>query len=139
MLVDAMTVRIVQKPNSLDTILATNLNGDILSDLAAALAGSIRIAPPTNLDPTRQNLSMFKPFHGGAPDIAGKGVANPVGIIWSAAEMLRWLCSDAASRLTSGDREGLRKRVHDARSWGKCRYKTDGQGDSRPTKLRCKR
>lgn len=92
-----MTVRIVQKPNSLDTILATNLNGNILSDLAAALAGSIRIARPTNLDPTRQNLSMFEPIHRGAPDIAGKGVANPVGIIWSAAEMLQWLCGDAAS------------------------------------------
>jgi isocitrate/isopropylmalate dehydrogenase len=101
MLVDAMTVRMVQKPDSLDTILATNLHGDILSDLAAALAGSIGIAPSSNLDPTRQNPSMFEPIHGSAPDIAGKGVANPVGMIWSAAEMLRWLGEDAASRLIS--------------------------------------
>ena len=140
MLVDAMTVRMVQKPDSLDTILATNLHGDILSDLAAALAGSIGIAPSSNLDPTRQNPSMFEPIHGSAPDIAGKGVANPVGMIWSAAGMLRWLGEDAASRLIcSGDQEGLCKRVHDARSWGKCRYKTGGQGDSGPTMFLCER
>jgi len=91
MLVDAMTVRMVLKPASLDTIVATNLHGDILSDLAAALGGSIGIAPSSNLDPTRKNPSMFEPIHGSAPDIAGKGVANPVGAFWSAAEMVRWL------------------------------------------------
>lgn len=91
MLVDAMTVRMVLKPETLDTIVATNLHGDILSDLAAALSGSIGIAPSSNLDPTRKNPSMFEPIHGSAPDIAGKGVANPVGAFWSAAEMVRWL------------------------------------------------
>ncbi|KAJ4287797.1 hypothetical protein N0V90_012501 [Kalmusia sp. IMI 367209] len=91
MLVDAMTVRMVLNPSSLDTIVATNLHADILSDLAAALSGSIGIAPSSNLDPTRQNPSMFEPIHGSAPDIAGKGVANPVGAFWSAAEMLKWL------------------------------------------------
>ncbi|KAJ9150906.1 Tartrate dehydrogenase [Pleurostoma richardsiae] len=91
MLVDAMTVRMVLKPQSLDTIVATNLHGDILSDLAAALAGSIGVAASSNLDPTRQNPSLFEPIHGSAPDIAGKGVANPIATFWSAAEMLRWL------------------------------------------------
>ncbi|KAF2479495.1 hypothetical protein BDY17DRAFT_318874 [Neohortaea acidophila] len=91
MLVDAMTVRMVNKPESLDTIVATNLHADILSDLAAALAGSIGIAPSSNLDPTRKNPSMFEPIHGSAPDIAGQGIANPVGAFWSAAEMVRWL------------------------------------------------
>lgn len=91
MLVDAMTVRMVNKPESLDTIVATNLHADILSDLAAALSGSIGIAPSSNLDPTRKHPSMFEPIHGSAPDIAGQGIANPVGAFWSAAEMVRWL------------------------------------------------
>ncbi|KAK3113992.1 hypothetical protein LTR53_008129 [Teratosphaeriaceae sp. CCFEE 6253] len=97
MLVDAMTVRMVNKPESMDTIVATNhplhaiVHADILSDLAAALAGSIGIAPSSNLDPTRSCPSMFEPIHGSAPDIAGQGIANPVGAFWSAAEMVRWL------------------------------------------------
>ena len=91
MLVDAMTCRMCLSPESLDTIVATNLHADILSDLAAALAGSIGIAPTSNLDPTRQNPSMFEPIHGSAWDIAGKGVANPVGTFWTCAEMVRWL------------------------------------------------
>ncbi|KAJ7777959.1 hypothetical protein DFH07DRAFT_570490 [Mycena maculata] len=98
MLVDAMTVRMVNRPESLDTIVATNLHADILSDLAAALSGSIGIAPSSNLDPTRTFPSMFEPIHGSAPDIAGQGVANPVGAFWSAAEMVRWLAgADGAS------------------------------------------
>ena len=91
MLVDAVTVRMVNYPQSMDTIVATNLHADILTDLAAALSGSIGIAPSSNLDPTRQYPSMFEPIHGSAPDIAGKGIANPVGAFWSAAEMVRWL------------------------------------------------
>jgi len=67
------------------------VHADILSDLAAALAGSIGIAPSSNLDPTRQNPSMFEPIHGSAPDIAGQGICNPIGAFWSAAEMVRWL------------------------------------------------
>lgn len=100
MLVDAMTCRMVLNPKSLDTIVATNLHADILSDLAAALAGSIGIAPTSNLDPTRKNPSMFEPIHGSAFDITGKGVANPVATFWTAAEMLAWLGQkDAADRL----------------------------------------
>lgn len=91
MLVDAMTVRMVNSPGSLDTIVGTNLHMDILSDLAAALAGSLGIAPSSNLDPTRKNPSLFEPVHGSAFDITGKGVANPVATIWSTAEMLGWL------------------------------------------------
>ncbi|PVH81906.1 tartrate dehydrogenase [Cadophora sp. DSE1049] len=91
MLVDAMTVRMVLKPESLDTIVATNLHADILSDLAAALAGSIGIAPTSNLDPTRENPSMFEPIHGSAFDITGMGIANPVATFWTACEMLTWL------------------------------------------------
>ncbi|OJD19010.1 tartrate dehydrogenase [Emergomyces pasteurianus Ep9510] len=91
MLVDAMTTRMVLKPGSLDTIVATNLHADILSDLAAALAGSIGIAPTSNLDPTRENPSMFEPIHGSAFDITGKGIANPVATFWTGAEMLSWL------------------------------------------------
>lgn len=98
MLVDAMTCRMVLQPESLDTIVATNLHADILSDLAAALAGSIGIAPTSNLDPTRENPSMFEPIHGSAFDITGKGVANPVGTFWSSAEMLTWLGEEDASK-----------------------------------------
>jgi isocitrate/isopropylmalate dehydrogenase len=99
MLVDAMTTRMVLKPESIDTVVATNLHADILSDLAAALAGSIGIAPTSNLDPTRQNPSMFEPIHGSAFDITGKGVANPVATFWTASEMLRWLGQADAAQL----------------------------------------
>jgi isocitrate/isopropylmalate dehydrogenase len=99
MLVDAMTTRMVLHPESIDTVVATNLHADILSDLAAALAGSIGIAPTSNLDPTRVNPSMFEPIHGSAFDITGKGVANPVGTFWSSAEMLAWLGQKEAADL----------------------------------------
>jgi tartrate dehydrogenase/decarboxylase/D-malate dehydrogenase len=91
MLVDAMTVRMTLKPASLDTIVATNLHADILSDLAAALAGSIGIAPTANLNPERKYPSMFEPIHGSAFDIAGKGIANPIGTFWTGAMMLEHL------------------------------------------------
>ncbi|MEZ5824019.1 MAG: tartrate dehydrogenase [Geminicoccaceae bacterium] len=100
MLVDAMTVRMTMQPKSLDTIVATNLHADILSDLAAALAGSIGIAPTANIDPQRRFPSMFEPIHGSAFDITGKGVANPVGSFWSAVMMLEHLGEKpAAARL----------------------------------------
>lgn len=97
MLVDAMTVRMVMRPESLDTIVATNLHGDILSDLAAALSGSVGVAPSSNLDPTRNYPSMFEPIHGSAPDIAGKGIANPIGALWTAVEMVAWIGEREAS------------------------------------------
>ncbi|PYH41414.1 transcription factor [Aspergillus saccharolyticus JOP 1030-1] len=98
MLVDAMTIRMVNKPESLDTIVGTNLHMDILSDLAASLAGSIGVAPSANLDPTRKNPSIFEPVHGSAFDIMGKGIANPVATFWSAAEMLQWLGEKEAAK-----------------------------------------
>ncbi|MCM2471069.1 tartrate dehydrogenase [Agrobacterium vitis] len=102
MLVDAMTVRMTLKPQSLDTIVATNLHADILSDLAGALAGSLGVAPPANIDPERRFPSMFEPIHGSAFDITGKGIANPVATFWTAAQMLEHLGEkDAATRLMS--------------------------------------
>ena len=114
MLVDAMTVRMVMDPRSLDVVVATNLHADILSDLAAALAGSIGIAPTANLDPSRRYPSMFEPIHGSAFDITGKGIANPVGSFWTAAMMLDHLGERAnAARLMSGGRAGDRvRRAH---------------------------
>ncbi|BCH23829.1 tartrate dehydrogenase [Mesorhizobium sp. L-8-3] len=97
MLVDAMTARMTLRPATLDTIVATNLHADILSDLAAALAGSLGIAPTANLDPERRFPSMFEPIHGSAMDIVGKGIANPVATFWSAALMLDHLGERAAA------------------------------------------
>jgi tartrate dehydrogenase/decarboxylase / D-malate dehydrogenase len=98
-LVDAATARMVTRPNSLDTIVATNLHADILSDLAAALAGSLGIAPTANIDPLRRYPSMFEPIHGSAFDIMGKGVANPIGTFWSLVLMLEHLGEDEPARL----------------------------------------
>lgn len=97
MLVDAMTVRMTLKPETLDTIVATNLHADILSDLAAALAGSLGIAPTANLNPEREFPSMFEPIHGSAFDITGKGIANPVGTFWTVQMMLEHLGEPAAA------------------------------------------
>ena len=100
MLVDAMTARMVLRPESIDVVVATNLHADILSDLAAALSGSLGMAPTANLDPERRAPSMFEPIHGAAFDIAGQGVANPIGALWTAAMMLEHLGEDrAAARL----------------------------------------
>jgi len=99
-LVDAATARMVNRPASLDTIVATNLHADILSDLAAALAGSLGIAPTGNIDPERRYPSMFEPIHGSAFDIMGKGLANPIGTFWSVVMMLDHLGEfDAAARV----------------------------------------
>jgi tartrate dehydrogenase/decarboxylase/D-malate dehydrogenase len=86
--IDALAAKFVLQPGRFDVVVASNLFGDILSDLAAAVAGSIGIAPSANLDPERRFPSMFEPVHGSAPDIAGRGIANPLGTIWSAALML---------------------------------------------------
>src|SRR4051794_39150541 len=100
MLVDAMTMRMTLRPETLDTVVATNLHADILSDLAAALAGSLGIAPTANLNPEGTTPSMFEPIHGSAFDITGKGVANPVATFWTGAMLLEHLGEkDAAARL----------------------------------------
>src|SRR5512133_675537 len=97
-LVDACTARMVNRPASLDTIVATNLHADILSDLAAALAGSLGIAPTANIDPERRYPSMFEPIHGSAFDIMGKGLANPIGTFWSCVMLLDHIGESAAAR-----------------------------------------
>jgi tartrate dehydrogenase/decarboxylase/D-malate dehydrogenase len=90
----------VNRPSSLDTIVATNLHADILSDLAAALAGSLGIAPTGNIDPERRYPSMFEPIHGSAFDIMGKGLANPIGTFWSVVMLLEHLGEvNAAARV----------------------------------------
>jgi tartrate dehydrogenase/decarboxylase / D-malate dehydrogenase len=90
-LIDALCARVVRAPESLDVVVGSNLFGDILSDLTAAVAGSIGIAPAANLNPERDHPSMFEPVHGSAPDIAGRGIANPVGQVWTGALMLEHL------------------------------------------------
>ncbi|NDL65830.1 tartrate dehydrogenase [Acerihabitans arboris] len=99
MLVDAMTVRMTLHPQSLDTIVATNLHADILSDLAGSLAGSLGVAPTANIDPQRRFPSMFEPIHGSAFDITGKGIANPIASFWTAAQMLEHLGEKEAATL----------------------------------------
>ena len=96
-LVDAVTTNMVLKPWTLDTVVATNLHADILSDLAAALSGSLGIAPTANLNPERRFPSMFEPIHGSAFDITGKGIANPVATFWTASLMLEHLGEKEAS------------------------------------------
>ena len=86
--VDAIAARMVTHPGTLDVIVASNLFGDILTDLGAAVSGSLGVAPGANINPEREHPSMFEPIHGSAPDIAGKGVANPIGAIWAGAMML---------------------------------------------------
>ena len=97
-LVDAMAARFVLKPETLDVVVGSNLFGDILSDLGSALAGSLGFAASANIDPERRFPSMFEPVHGSAPDIAGQGIANPIGAIWSASMMLDHLGLTAEGR-----------------------------------------
>jgi tartrate dehydrogenase/decarboxylase / D-malate dehydrogenase len=98
-LVDAMTVVMVRRPETLDVVVASNLFADILTDLAGALSGSLGIAPSANLNPERRYPSMFEPVHGSAPDIFGQNISNPMAIIWSAQMMLDFLGEREASDL----------------------------------------
>jgi tartrate dehydrogenase/decarboxylase / D-malate dehydrogenase len=95
--IDALTAQLVRAPDRFDVLVGSNLFGDILSDLAPALAGSLALAPSANIDPDGNNPGMFEPVHGSAPDIAGQGIANPIGQIWSGALMLRHLGQDDAA------------------------------------------
>ncbi|WP_166390193.1 tartrate dehydrogenase [Nocardioides ochotonae] len=118
-LIDALAAKIVLEPGRFDVIVASNLFGDILSDLTAAVAGSIGIAPSANLDPTREHPSMFEPVHGSAPDIAGKGIANPIGTVWSAVLMLDHLGhGEAAAHLMDAVRRSLREPATRTRDLG---------------------
>jgi tartrate dehydrogenase/decarboxylase/D-malate dehydrogenase len=95
--IDILTAHFVRHPDWFDVVVGSNLFGDILSDLGPAIVGSIGIAPSGNLNPEREYPSMFEPVHGSAPDIAGRGIANPIGQIWSGAMMLRHLGETAAA------------------------------------------
>ena len=86
--VDALAARMITHPRTLDVLVTSNLFGDILTDIGSAISGSLGIAPGANINPTRKFPSMFEPIHGSAPDIAGKGIANPIGAIWAGALML---------------------------------------------------
>jgi len=96
-LVDAAAMELIRRPWSFDVIVASNLFGDICSEITATVTGGLGLAPSANLDPTRRHPSMFEPVHGSAPDIAGRGIANPVGAILSAGMMLAWLGESAAA------------------------------------------
>jgi tartrate dehydrogenase/decarboxylase/D-malate dehydrogenase len=95
--VDAMAARMVMRPNSIDVVVGSNLFADILTDLGAALQGSIGLAASANLNPERDHPSLFEPVHGSAPDIAGQGKANPIGAVWSAALLLRHIGEETAA------------------------------------------
>jgi tartrate dehydrogenase/decarboxylase / D-malate dehydrogenase len=108
--IDILTAHFVRHPDWFDVVVGSNLFGDILSDLGPAVVGSIGIAPSANLNPEKEFPSMFEPVHGSAPDIAGKGIANPIGQIWSGAMMLRHLgVSDAAEAIENAVAEILAK------------------------------
>lgn len=105
--IDILCAHFVQHPDWFDVVVASNLFGDILSDLGPAVAGSIGIAPSANINPEREHPSMFEPVHGSAPDIAGKGIANPIAQIWSGALMLEHLGEAEAAAAVTGAIESL--------------------------------
>jgi tartrate dehydrogenase/decarboxylase/D-malate dehydrogenase len=96
LLVDAAAMNFIRRPESFDVVVASNLFGDILSDISAIITGSLGLAASANLNPSREYPSMFEPTHGSAPDIAGRGVANPMAMILTAGMMLDFLCLEAA-------------------------------------------
>jgi tartrate dehydrogenase/decarboxylase/D-malate dehydrogenase len=106
--IDAAAMNFVRRPGSFDVVVASNLFGDILTDLSGALVGSLGLNPSANLDPTRTNPSLFEPVHGSAPDIVGRNIANPVGAVLSAAMMLDWLGEkDLAVRIEAATDKAL--------------------------------
>jgi tartrate dehydrogenase/decarboxylase/D-malate dehydrogenase len=106
--IDAATLELVRRPHTFDVIVGSNLFGDILSDLTGGVTGSLGLNPSANLNPERTSPSLFEPVHGSAPDIAGKGIANPTGAILSGAMMLEWLGeSSAATRIRSAIEQTL--------------------------------
>ncbi len=110
--IDILAANFVRMPDHFDVVVGSNLFGDILSDLGPACTGTIAIAPSANINPERRHPSMFEPVHGSAPDIAGKGIANPIGQIWSGAMMLEHLRhADAANSIIAAIEAVLRERV----------------------------
>jgi len=100
--VDALAARMITHPQTVDVIVGSNLFGDILTDLGAAISGSLGVAPGANINPEKEYPSMFEPVHGSAPDIAGKGIANPVAQVWTGAMLIEHLGhADAAAAIVS--------------------------------------
>lgn len=117
--IDILTANFVLHPDWFDVVVGSNLFGDILSDLGPAVAGTIGIAPSSNINPDREFPSMFEPVHGSAPDIAGKGIANPIGAIWSAAMMLEHLGHmDASDTILKAISKTLNKREFNTADMG---------------------
>ena len=115
-LVDALTARIVRSPDSLDVVVASNLFADILTDLGAAIQGGMGMAASANIAPGTSTVGVFEPVHGSAPDIAGQGIANPCGAIWSAVLMLEHLGeAEGAKRAARGAGGRLQRGAADAR------------------------
>jgi tartrate dehydrogenase/decarboxylase/D-malate dehydrogenase len=100
--IDAATLELVRRPHTFDVVVGSNLFGDILSDLTGGITGSLGLNPSANLNPERRFPSLFEPVHGSAPDIAGKGIANPTAAVLSAAMMLEWLGEASAATLIRG-------------------------------------
>jgi tartrate dehydrogenase/decarboxylase/D-malate dehydrogenase len=105
--IDAMSMYVITRPSSFDVVVATNLMGDIISDEGAAVTGSIGLAASANLNPARTGPSLFEPIHGSAPDIAGRGIANPIATIAAGALMLEWLGEEEASNFVQGAIESV--------------------------------
>ena len=132
--IDILAAHFVRHPDWFDVVVGSNLFGDILSDLGPAVVGSIGIAPSANLNPEKRFPSMFEPVHGSAPDIAGKGIANPVGQIWSGALMLRHLGEEQAAsaiEVSIARSTGNRQNPH-PRHWGKLFHEGNGR-EHRPS------
>ena len=111
--IDILTANFVRMPEHFDTVVGSNLFGDILSDLGPACTGTIAIAPSANMNPEKEHPSMFEPVHGSAPDIAGEGIANPIGTIWAGAMMLQHLgCQDAHDDIMTAIENVLREGAH---------------------------
>jgi tartrate dehydrogenase/decarboxylase/D-malate dehydrogenase len=127
--IDILSAHFVQHPDWFDVVVASNLFGDILSDLGAAVVGSIGLAPSANLNPERQYPSMFEPVHGSAPDIAGKGIANPAAQIWSGAMMLQHLGEAKAAQAVEGALEAVlaRSELHTPDLGGRAKTRDVGE------------
>ena len=138
--IDILTAHFVRHPDWFDVVVGSNLFGDILSDLGPAVVGSIGIAPSGNINPEREYPSMFEPVHGSAPDIAGRGIANPIGQIWSGAMMLDHLGESAAAcGRRARDRRGPRRRRHPhPRSRRQRRHQGPRRGDHGRDPLSCR-
>jgi tartrate dehydrogenase/decarboxylase / D-malate dehydrogenase len=128
--IDILTAHFVLHPDKFNVVIGSNLFGDILSDLGPACTGTIGITPSGNINPEGDFPSVFEPVHGSAPDIAGQGIANPIGQIWSAAMMLDYLGEpDAAADVASSlERTLFGRTLENARPWRKCRYRHLRQG-----------